>query len=316
MTYQWTLLIHGGAGNFDRAAIKPDTDAATRFGLTAALQAGGTVLAANGSSLDAVEAAVRSLEDHPAFNASRGAALTADGHVELDAAIMDGTTRAAGAVACSTTSRNPVSLARVIMEKSPHVLLTGLGADAFAAKHGLQQADLNWFVTPERLAQLAELKSSDICLFDAGMKYGTVGAVARDCAGRLAAATSTGGITGKRAGRIGDSPLIGAGTYADNEGLAVSCTGSGEQFIRAVAAAEASTRYRLLSQPVNIAIAAALAAVRQLDGTGGLIAVDASGRAGWRFSTPGMNRGLLRSDGICEVAIYGDELSGQMGADS
>lgn len=310
MADHWTLLIHGGAGRFDPATMSRGTDAATRAGLAAALDAGAAVLAAGGRALDAVEAAVRVLEDHPAFNAGRGAALTAAATVELDAAIMDGASRAAGAVAGAAATRHPVSLARAVMEHSPHVLFAGPAADAFAVERGLEQAAPDWFATPERRAQLAAGGG-----FDAGMKYGTVGAVARDGAGHLAAATSTGGVTGKRPGRVGDTPLIGAGTYAEDAGLAVSCTGSGEQFVRAAAAAEASARLRLLGEPVPQALDAALGRVRALGGTGGLIALDASGRAAWRFSTPGMNRGLARSDGRRVVAIHGDEEAGQAGAD-
>ncbi len=310
----WTLLIHGGAGRFDPATMAAKTDAATRAGLSVALDAASGVLAAGGPALDAVEAAVRVLEDHSAFNAGRGAALTAAGRVELDAAIMDGATCRAGAVASVTATRHPVALARAVMEDSPHVLFVGPGADVFSRQQGLEQAASDWFAIPERQAQLAELLTGDTG-FDSAMKYGTVGAVARDQAGHTAAATSTGGVTGKRPGRVGDTPLIGAGTYADDAGLAVSCTGSGEQFIRATAAAEASARVRLLGEPVAVAIAAALARVRALGGTGGMIALDAAGRSAWRFSTPGMNRGLARSDGTRAVAIHGDEFTGQSGAD-
>ncbi|MGI4733142.1 MAG: isoaspartyl peptidase/L-asparaginase family protein [Janthinobacterium lividum] len=313
-TDHWTLLIHGGAGRFDPATMSAGTDAATRAGLDAALEAGGAVLAAGGPALDAVEAAVRLLEDHPAFNAGRGAALTATGGIELDAAIMDGAAGRAGAVAGVGATRHPVSLARAVMEHSPHVLFAGPGADAFALAQGLEQAAPDWFATPDRRAQLAELLSG-AAAFDSEMKYGTVGAVARDVHGHLAAATSTGGVTGKRPGRVGDSPLIGAGTWAEDAGLAVSCTGSGEQFVRAAAAAEASARVRLLGEPVAVAVAAALDRVRALGGTGGMIALDAAGRSAWRFATPGMNRGLARSDGTRGVAIHGDEFTGQRGAD-
>ena len=303
----WTVMVHGGAGRFERGALPPDAERAMRAGLGAALDAGGGVLAAGGTALDAVEAAVRCLEDDPAFNAGRGAALTRDGGVELDAAIMDGARRAAGAVAGVARTRSPVGLARAVMEHSPHVFLAGAGADGFAADRGLEGADAAWFATPERRRQLAELLSRDADAFDVDMKYGTVGAVARDRAGHLAAATSTGGVTGKRPGRIGDTPVIGAGTYADDRAGAVSCTGAGEYFLRAGAAQAIATRIRLLGETPDAAAAAVLDDIVELGGTGGVIVLAPDGAASWRFTTAGMNRGLATGGGERRVAVFGDE---------
>lgn len=304
----WTLVIHGGAGRITRQTVSAEADAAARAGLAAALDAGSAVLAAGGAALDAVEAAVRVLEDDPAFNAGRGAALTRDGRVELDAAVMHA--GGAGAVAGVTGVRHPVSLARAVMERTPHVMLAGPGAEAFAREVGADAADADWLATPERRAQLAELLAKGDA-FDAEMKYGTVGAVACDMAGRLAAATSTGGVTGKRPGRVGDSPLPGAGTWAD-KACAVSCTGAGEFFIRANAAAQVSARLRFAGQALPQALAATLGEVDALGGTGGLIAVDAAGAPGWHFSTPGMNRGYATPE-TRQVALYGNEVTGQSG---
>ena len=307
----WTLVLHGGSGRITPATVPPTQAEAARAALGRALDAGAAVLAADGrgAALDAVEAAVRVLEDDPHFNAARGAALTREGLAELDAAIMEGTARAAGAVAGVTATRHPVSLARAVLEQGRHVLLSGAGADAFAVAHGVEPATQDWLVLPERRAQLAELlDASDHGGggFDTDMKYGTVGAVARDAAGRLAAATSTGGVTGKSWGRIGDSPLIGAGTYADDRAGAVSCTGTGEVFIRIGAAAEICARARLAGVPLDVAAAAVLAEVRALGGTGGVIVAGPAGEAVWAFTTPGMYRAVTTSDGRREVAMFGE----------
>ena len=303
----WTLMVHGGAGRFERGILPREAERAMRAGLDAALDAGGGVLAAGGTALDAVEAAVRRLEDDPAFNAGRGAALTRDGGVELDAAIMDGARRAAGAVAGVARTRSPVGLARAVMEHSPHVFLAGADADGFAAERGLEAADADWFATPERRRQLAELLSRDADAFDVDMKYGTVGAVARDRAGHLAAATSTGGVTGKRPGRIGDTPVIGAGTYADDRAGAVSCTGAGEYFLRAGAAQAIATRMRLLGETPDAAAATVLDDIGALGGTGGVIVLAPDGEATWRFTTAGMNRALATGNGERRMAVFGDE---------
>ena len=303
----WTLMIHGGCGIFDTDTISAATDAGVRAALDAALDAGSGMLAAGGGAVDAVEAAIRVLEDDPHFNAGRGAALTYDGVAELDAAIVDGTTRAAGAVAGTTLTRNPVTLARAVMEKSAHVFLAGAGADAFGAANGVEPATQAWLTTPARRDQLAALKARGGGAFDVDMKYGTVGAVAVDAHGHVAAATSTGGVTGKRWGRIGDSPIIGAGTWADDRACAVSCTGAGEYFIRTGFAQEIAARLRYTGASLDEAVDAAIAEVVALGGTGGAIVVAPDGAAVWRFSTPGMFRGRAAASGERVVAIYGDE---------
>jgi beta-aspartyl-peptidase (threonine type) len=302
----WTLVLHGGAGQMTRDTVTPAQAEGARAALGRALDAGAVVLAADGAALDAVEAAVRVLEDDPHFNSGRGAALTHAGVAELDAAIMDGRDRNAGAVAGVTATRNPVSLARAVMTDSPHVLLSGAGADAFSVEQGCGPATQDWLVLPERRAQLDEMLAGGGA-FDVDMKYGTVGAVACDAHGHVAAATSTGGVTGKRWGRIGDSPLIGAGTYADDRAGAVSCTGSGEFFIRAGVAHEICARVRLAGESLDVAVETVLAEVTALGGTGGIIVAGPHGEALWRFSTPGMYRARLDSAGGREVAVFGDE---------
>jgi len=303
----WSLVLHGGSGGFTRDSIIPAADAAARQSLGEALDAGAAILSAGGSALDAVEAAVRVLEDAPSFNAGRGAALTRDGTAELDAAIMDGRDRRAGAVAQVTRTRHPVSLARAVMERSPHIMLAGPGADLFATAENLEPADQDHFILPERRRQLDELLAGGGDGFDVDMKYGTVGAVACDRNGRLAAATSTGGVTGKRWGRIGDSPLIGAGTFADDRACAVSCTGSGEHFIRAGVAREIAARIRLVGESAADAVAATMADMAALGGTGGVILVDAAGTPHWQFNTAGMYRARATGTGERRIAIYGDE---------
>ncbi|KQM68035.1 asparaginase [Sphingomonas sp. Leaf17] len=304
---RWTLVIHGGAGTLTRDTLTPDQDAGARAGLAAALEAGAAVLAGGGAAIDAVEAAVRVLEDDPHFNAGRGATFTHAGGIEHDAAIMDGRDRNAGAVAGTATTRHPVSLARAVMTDSRHVFLSGAGADAFSRQQGLEQAASDWFAVPERRRQWDELMASGGDSFDVDMKYGTVGAVARDVHGHLAAATSTGGVTGKRWGRIGDSPVIGAGTFADDRACAVSCTGSGEYFLRVGVGHEIAARVRLAGASVADAARGVLAEVKALGGVGGVIVVGAGGEPVWQLTTPGMNRGLATSAGVRTVAIYGDE---------
>lgn len=302
----WTLVVHGGAGIIEQGTLTPTQEEGVRNALAAALDVGASVLREGGPALDAVEAAVRLLEDNPHFNAGRGSALTFEGAVEMDAAVMDGRTRDAGAISGVGTTRHPVSLARRVMEESPHVLLSGEGADAFAVEQGLEQADPAWFVTTERQRNLDDLKAAGGA-FDADMKYGTVGAVARDKAGHVAAATSTGGVTGKRWGRIGDSPLIGAGTYADDRAGAVSATGSGEYFIRAVVAHEICARVRLGGEAMLSAARAVIKDVGALGGTGGVIVVGSEGEGGWAFNSAGMYRGRVSAGGAPVVAVYGDE---------
>ena len=301
----WKLMVHGGCGAMRPGGLNPEQEDLARAGLGAALDAGERILARGGCALDAVEAAARVLEDDPVFNAGRGSVLNYEGGIDLDAAIMDGATRDAGAVAGIKTVRCPISLARAVMEKSSHVLLSFDGAEQFAREHGFETVDNAWFETEERRAQLDKVLAAG-GQFDADVKYGTIGAVAVDDAGHVAAATSTGGLTAKRWGRIGDSPLIGAGTYADNRSAAVSATGSGEYFIRAVAAHQVADRIRLCGASLQQAIDDTLADIREMGGTGGLIAVAPSGDAAWGFTTSGMYRGVVGPDGRT-VAVYQDE---------
>ena len=304
MTTPWKLVIHGGAGAMRPVRGDPDHEARARQGLRNALDAGSEILSSGGSALDAVEAAVRVLEDDPSFNAGRGSVLTAEGQIELDAAIMDGSNRRAGAVAGVRTTRAPISLARALMERGPHVFLSYEGADRLAREAGLEQVENSWFVTGERRRQLDEMLARGG--FDAEVKYGTVGAVAVDTSGHVAAATSTGGLTAKQWGRIGDSPLIGAGTYADDRSAAVSATGSGEYFIRAVAGHQLAERVRLAGQPLQAALDGVLEDIKQLGGIGGLIAVSPTGEAAWGFTTRAMYRGVADAEQRW-VAIYADE---------
>jgi beta-aspartyl-peptidase (threonine type) len=301
---RWRLMVHGGAGSMRPGRLPPEQERCARAGLEQALAAGSAILDKREAALDAVETAVRVLEEDVCFNAGRGSVLTATGCIELDAAIMDGRTRAAGAVAGLRTTRAPISLARRLLEEGPHVFLSGKGADEFARESGLEQVANSWFETPERRRQLHELLGEGG--FDDEVKYGTVGAVAVDVDGHVAVATSTGGLTAKRWGRVGDSPLIGAGTYADDRSAAVSATGSGEYFIRAVAAHQLSERVRIGGEPLQQALDAVLADVASLGGKGGLIAVAPDGEAAWGFTTPAMYRGMADSTGRT-VAIYADE---------
>src|SRR3954447_18539619 len=275
-----------------------------RAGLEAALAAGAAILQKRESALDAVEAAVRVLEEDSCFNAGRGSVLTAEGTIELDAAIMDGRNRRAGAVAGLRTTRAPISLARRMLDQGPHVFLSGKGADDFAREHGFEQGENGWFEVAERRRQLEELLGENG--FDDEIKYGTVGAVAVDVDGHVAVGTSTGGLTAKRWGRVGDSPLIGAGTYADDRSAAVSATGSGQYFIRAVAATQLAERVRLGGQSLQQALDSVLADIQSLGGKGGLIAVAPDGEAAWGFTTPAMYRGMADATGGT-VAIYADE---------
>ncbi|MBS0504860.1 MAG: isoaspartyl peptidase/L-asparaginase [Proteobacteria bacterium] len=306
-TPDWTLVVHGGAGIIEQGTLTPEQEAGVRAALGRALEAGAAVLAGGGEALDAVEAAVRVLEDDEHFNAGRGSVFTYEGAIEMDAAVMDGRNRDAGAVTGVTATRNPVSLARRVMEASPHVLLSREGADRFSREQGVEQAGPDWFEVAERRRQLEELKARGADHFDVEMKYGTVGAVARDKAGHVAAATSTGGITGKRWGRIGDSPLIGAGTYADDRAGAVSATGSGEFFIRAVVAHEICARVRLGGESILGAARAVIKDMGSLGGTGGVIVVGPEGDGGWAFNAAGMYRGRISSGQDPVVALYGDE---------
>lgn len=332
---RWALAIHGGAGVIERTQLSPERDALYRQGLQQALDAGQAVLAAGGSALDAVEASVKVLEDNPLFNAGKGAVFTSDGRNEMDAAIMDGTNLNAAAVAGLTRTRNPVRAARAVLERSPHVMLIGEGAEVFGDSVGLDKVDPSYFFTESRWQALLK------ALRDAGSplparprgappepvttgpsaplafnlneaplderKFGTVGAVALDQQGRIAAATSTGGMTAKRWGRVGDVPVIGAGTYASNaEGCAVSATGAGEYFIRATVARDIC-HGTASGQTLQQASDAEIAEVGRLGGDGGVIAVAPDGTVAFSMNTSGMYRGTVSSTSAARVAIYADE---------
>ncbi len=353
---RWSFAIHGGAGVIERASLTPEQDAAYRAALHHALEAGSAVLAAGGSSLDAVQAAIELMEDDPLFNAGRGAVFTAAGRNELDAAVMNGSDLTAGAVAGLNTTRHPIAAARAVMERSPHVMLIGEGADTFAASVGLEQVDPAFFFTERRWRGLeAALRAQNLPIPErpAGAagpmaestlpapplnerKFGTVGAVALDSQGRLAAGTSTGGMTAKRWGRVGDVPVLGAGTYASNaDGCAVSATGSGEYFIRATVARDICARIALgrrsevdetaahqaacgdagtgticlshVMRPEFAAARAEIAEVGALGGEGGVIVMGLDGVPVFEMNTSGMYRGAVSSSRAAEVAIYGDE---------
>jgi len=292
------IVVHGGAGP---SIEDPQRAERCRTGAHAAVEAGHAVLAEGGAALDAVEAAVVVLEDDPEFNAGRGAALTEYGRVELDSSIMDGATRAAGAVAAVRGVRNPVRAARAVLAEGRHVLLVGPPAIEFAATAGLEFESEVWFVTERERAALSRLKEGDA----AGAR-GTVGAVARDAEGRLAAATSTGGVSGQRLGRVGDSPLIGVGTWADDD-VAVSCTGHGESIIRAALAHEVHALLRHRGVALDEACATALESVARLDGDAGVIAVTAHGEVSATFNSEAMTRGWRVGDGPVVTAVGHDE---------
>jgi beta-aspartyl-peptidase (threonine type) len=307
MDSRWSIAVHGGAGTILRENLTEAMRGEYEAGLGAALDAGARLLAEGGNALDAVAATVVLLEDDPHFNAGRGATFTFDGKIELDAAIMDGRTRAAGAVAGITRERNPVLIARAVMEHSPHVFLAGAGAERFAREQGFEPVDPAWFETAERRRQFEEFRQRKSGWFDGSVKYGTVGAVARDRQGHVAAATSTGGLTGKRWGRVGDSPVIGAGTYADDRACAVSATGAGEYFIRTAAAKAIADRMVLLGESVQAAADAVIAEIGELGGEGGVIVAAADGGTAFALNTAGMYRGRADSEGMRETAIFGDD---------
>ncbi|MDZ4392807.1 isoaspartyl peptidase/L-asparaginase [Cypionkella sp.] len=324
---RWSFAIHGGAGVIERDSLTPEQDAAYRAALHRALEAGSAVLAAGGSSLDAIQAAIELMEDDPLFNAGRGAVFTAAGRNELDAAVMNGADLNAGAVAGLTTTRHPIAAARAVLEQSPHVMLIGEGADTFAASVGLEQVDPAFFFTERRWRGLeSALRQQNLPIPERPVgapgpmaandlpapplnerKFGTVGAVALDSQGRLAAGTSTGGMTAKRWGRVGDVPVIGAGTYASNrEGCAVSATGDGEYFIRASVARDICSRIAGGSTSLTAAQAEVDDAL-SLGGTGGVIVMDTEGRPSFAMTTSGMYRGAVSSSQPARAAIYGDE---------
>lgn len=299
------LAVHGGAGSVPRGSLTGEQERAYHDGLTAALRAGERVLAGGGSSLDAVEAAVCVLEDHPSFNAGRGAVFTADAGHELDASIMAGRDRSAGAVTGVRHVRNPISLARLVLERSEHVLLAGTGAEAFGLRHGVPYSTQDYFFTQHRWDMLLVAKRPDAEREPGG---GTVGAVAVDAAGDLAAATSTGGMTNMLTGRVGDTPLIGAGTYADNDTVAVSCTGNGEVFVRGVAAYDIAAVMTYTGAPVDRAARTViLERIPALGATGGAIALSPGGALATPHSSEGILNGYLTRDGQLVTRVYDDE---------
>ena len=325
---KWAIVLHGGAGVIQRSSMTPERDKAYRAGMEEAVRAAAKILDENGSAVDAVEAALTKLEDNPLFNAGKGAVFTADGKNELDAAIMDGKTMMAGAVAEVTRTKNPISLAKAVMEKSPHVMLVGPGADQFAASVGLTQVDPSYFFTEERwqgLVRQLKREGRPIPPRPAGVppeptkpiaqletpdahKWGTTGIVVRDRQGNIAAGTTTGGIQGKRWGRVGDSPIIGAGTYASNQSCGVSATGTGEYFIRLTVARTicALVQYKgmRLQDAADDVIQRQLTAMH---GDGGVIAMTPDGQIAWSFNSPGMFRARLVEGGEIQMGIYKDE---------
>jgi L-asparaginase / beta-aspartyl-peptidase len=325
---KWAIVMHGGAGVIDRASMKPETEKLYRAGMDSAIHAAAAVLDKGGKSIDAVVAAIQVLEEDPLFNAGHGAVFAADGTNQLDAAIMDGATMKAGAVADVTTSRHPIALAQAVMEKSPYVMLIGRGADEFAQSVGLEQVPNSFFFTerrwqslikqlklegkpipprpigapPEAKTPIAELETPD------AHKYGTVGIVVRDRHGNVAAGTSTGGTQAKMWNRVGDSPIIGAGTYASNQSCAVSGTGVGEYFIRLTVASSICSlvqyKQMTLQAAVDEVIQKQLGAIH---GDGGVIALTPNGQLAWSFNTPGMFRARLVEGGPVQIGIYRDE---------
>lgn len=300
---EWTLVIHGGAGVIRRENMTAELEMSFRNGLEEALFTGRDILQSGGSSLDAVEAVVIRLENHPHFNAGRGAVLNEYGIHELDASIMDGRDLNAGAVAGVKLVKNPISAARIVMEKSEHVMFAGSDADSLAHSHGLELVENSYFTTPERLDALERVLTSHSEKRD---KRGTVGAVAIDMFGNISAATSTGGMTAKKSGRVGDSPIVGAGVYADNKSCGVSTTGHGEFFIRTVAAKSICDRIKLLGETPAQASSIVLNEIAELGGDGGAIIISHSGETSLSFNTPGMFRGFVSADGNIETRIYGD----------
>jgi L-asparaginase / beta-aspartyl-peptidase len=326
--HHWAIILHGGAGVIERKTMSPEAEAAYRASLAEALRLGSSVLDQGGSSLDAVETAIRYLEDDPLFNAGKGAVFTADGRNELDSAIMDGATLKAGSVAGVTHVKNPITLARAVMEKSPHVMMIGQGAEKFATERGMEMVDPSYFFTEHRWDELIQqlqkegrpipprpanappppAKPMSQLVPPDAHKWGTVGVVALDRQGNIAAGTSTGGVQAKLYGRVGDSPIIGAGTYASNASCGVSATGTGEYFIRLTVAREICA----LVQYKNMTVQAAADNVihtqlQALHGDGGVIVLSPDGQMAWSFNTPGMFRARLAEGGKPKISIYADE---------
>ncbi len=326
--HKWSIVVHGGAGVIERKSMSPETEAEYRAAMKTAIETGAAVLSRGGSSLDAVQATIQYLEDNPLFNSGRGAVFSSEGKNELDAAIMDGATLKAGAVAGITHTRHPIAAARAVMEQSSYVMIAGHGADDFAASKGLEQVPPSFFFTerrwqglvkqlqqegkpaparPEGAPPAPDKPVSEIEPPDAH-KYGTVGVVALDHAGNIAAGTSTGGLQNKLPGRVGDSPIIGAGTYASNHSCAVSGTGTGEYFIRLTIAREICA----LVEDKHMKLQAAADQVihqqlQDLHGDGGIIAIAPDGQAVWSFNTPGMYRARMAEGGQPTIAVYNDE---------
>jgi L-asparaginase / beta-aspartyl-peptidase len=326
--HKWAVVLHGGAGVIERSSMTPEAEANYRAGIREALDAAAAVLDKGGSSLDAVEAAIKLMEDNPVFNAGRGAVFAADGTNQLDAAIMDGKTMQAGAVADVRRTRHPISLARAVMEQSPHVFLVGEGADAFAAHVHLEQVPPSFFFTEHRWRQLVDelkkqgapiparpegapaVRARPLAFIETPdtHKYGTVGVVALDRNGNVAAGTSTGGTTAKRWNRVGDSPVIGAGTYASNQSCAVSGTGVGEYFIRLTVARTICALVQYKGMPLQAAVDEVVQKqLVSIHGDGGVIALTPDGQLAWSFNTPGMFRARLAEGGTAQVGIYRDE---------
>jgi len=324
----WAIVVHGGAGVIERGSMTAEMETAYRQAMAKVIERGGEVLNKGGSALDAIEAAIQIMEDDPLFNAGRGAVFTAEGRNELDAAVMDGATLKAGAVAGVTHTRHPIGLARAIMEKTPHVMIAGPGTDTLARELGLEQVDPSFFFTERRwqgLIRQLQKEGKPLPPRPAGAppapksptgelerpdahKYGTVGVVALDRKGNIAAGTSTGGTQAKRPGRVGDTPIIGAGTYASNSSCAVSGTGTGEYYIRLTVAREICALVEYKRMPLQAAADEVIQKrLTALGGDGGAIAVSPTGAMAWSFNTSGMYRARLAEGGKPQVFIYKDE---------
>lgn len=309
---EWVIAIHGGAGDTTRADLSAEKEAQSRAGLEAALAAGARVLEAGGTGPEAIEAALKVMEDHPLFNAGRGAVLDETGNVRHDASIMRGEDHAAGGIAGSSRIRNPISAARAVMEQTKNVLLHGDGADWFAAENGLELADPLYFITEERREQLMKKRAAEPgTVASDGSKqsaFGTVGAVVLDAHGNLSAGTSTGGRSNKRFGRVGDTPIIGAGTYAANESCAVSGTGHGEYFMRWTAARDICARVEFVGESLEQAARALIVdTMLPVEGYGAVIAMDPSGKVVFVSTTANLKRGVMSSTSPARVAVYTDE---------
>ena len=326
--HKWSIVVHGGAGVIERKSMTPETEAAYRAAMKTAIQAGAAVLEKGGTSLDAVQATIQILEDDPLFNAGRGAVFTAEGKNELDSAIMDGATLKAGAMAVLTRTRHPIAAARAVMEQSPYVMMIGPNADKFAASKGLEQVPPSFFFSERRWQGLVKQLNQEhkpipprpegappapatpVAMIEPpdAHKYGTVGVVALDRSGNLAAGTSTGGLQAKYPGRVGDSPIIGAGTYASNHSCAVSGTGTGEYFIRLTIAREICALVEYRHMPLQLAADTVIhQQLEGLHGDGGIIAMAPDGQAAWSFNTSGMYRARMAEGGQPTIAIHNDE---------